>query len=169
MSNKKMRELRETENLFKDPKYCREAWRSVGNAILNNPCACLPLSYEKTGEISYSSMLEGYSYEKLTEDIRTLGDKNRKPTELEMILMCQIVKARYDTSAAIFVRDTLGAKPVDESKVDTTVNTFESLTDEELELLAKHRTEKQGAALSGASSDAPLEHPCKCGENKCDE
>ena len=55
-----------------------------------------------------------------------------------------MVKARFDTQAAIFVRDTLGAKPVDESKMDATLsaNQYEQLTDEELELLAAHRAKK---------------------------
>ena len=61
-----------------------------------------------------------------------------------MILACQMVKARFDTQAAIFVRDTLGAKPVDESKMDATLsaNQYEQLSDEELELLAAHRAQK---------------------------
>ena len=63
-----------------------------------------------------------------------------------MILQCQIVKARCDTSAATFVRDTLGAKPVDESKIDASVtNPYESLSDEELEALAKMRAAKEDA------------------------
>ena len=64
-----------------------------------------------------------------------------------MILQCQIVKARYDTAAATFVRDTLGAKPVDETKLDASVNNpYEQLSDEELELIAKVREEKLKAA-----------------------
>ena len=61
-------------------------------------------------------------------------------------MKCQMVKARTDTSAAVFIRDTLGAKPVDESKLDATVgNPYEHLSDEELELLAKVREEKSQA------------------------
>ena len=63
-----------------------------------------------------------------------------------MMLHCQIVKARYDTAAATFVRDTLGAKPVDESKIDAQVNNpYESLSDEELELIAAARAAKLNA------------------------
>ena len=60
-----------------------------------------------------------------------------------MIMMCQMLRARYDTSAATFVRDTLGAKPVDESKQELSMsNPFEQLSDEELKLIAKHREAK---------------------------
>ena len=88
--------------------------------------------------------MQAYTYQQLHSDLSAIGERageqGREPTELEMILACQAVRARYDTSAAVFIRDTLGAKPVDESKVEQSVNVFESLTDEELELLALHRT-----------------------------
>ena len=140
MSNKSRREQSEMMNLFADPKYCRNAWKSVGQAILQNPCTKPIPQVDKDGNDAFSYKLEQYSYKKLSDDIKRLGKEDREPTELEMILQCQIAKARFDTSAAVFVRDTLGAKPVDESKIDATVNNpYESLSDEELELLAKHR------------------------------
>lgn len=143
MSNKQEREQKEMQNLFCDPKFSRQAWKSVGAAILNNPAIKPCKSYDKDGNETLASMIEGYSYGKLKEDIYNLVKENREPTELEMILQCQIVKARFDTSAAAFVRDTVGAKPVDESKIDAQVNNpYESLSDEELELLAKAREEK---------------------------
>jgi hypothetical protein len=37
MSNKNIRERKELENLFADPKYAKHAWKSVGQAILLNP------------------------------------------------------------------------------------------------------------------------------------
>lgn len=144
MTNKDLRELKETQNVFSDPKYCREAWRSVGGAILRNPCNKPIPTFDKEGNKTYSSLLEEYSYSRLKDDLKQLNEENREPTEIEMIMMCQIVKARTDTSAAIFVRDTLGAKPVDESKVDqTTTNVYESLSDEEIDMLMEHRNKKK--------------------------
>ena len=76
--------------------------------------------------------------------IKNLAKEDRETTEIEMIMQCQMIKARTDTSAAIFVRDTLGAKPVDETKMDASVhNPYESLTDEELELIANARKQKE--------------------------
>ena len=144
MSNRSDRESKELENIFADPKYARQAFKSVGAAILRNPAAIPVKTYGKDGNETMESALQRYSYDKLSEDIKTLGEKDRtKPTELEMIMMGQIIKARYDTSAAVFVRDTLGARPVDESKVQqTTINQFETMTDDELEMLAKYREEQ---------------------------
>lgn len=143
MSNKKYRTQKEMENLFADPKFARKAWKAVGHAILQNPAVKPHTELDKNGFETFNSQIAKYSYETLSKDLMTLGAEAREPTELEMILQCQIAKARYDTAAAIFVRDTLGAKPIDESKVDANINNpFEDLTDEELEIIAKHRAEK---------------------------
>lgn len=144
MSNKRTREQKELENLFADPKYSRQAWKAIGQAILMSPATKPIPSQDKDGNDTFAYTLEKYSYEALKRDIDSLGTENREPTELEMILSCQAVKARYDTSAAVFIRDTLGAKPIDETKLDAQVNNpYESLTDEELEMLAAMRNKKQ--------------------------
>lgn len=143
MSNKNIRERKELENLFADPKYCKQAWKSVGQAILLQPAKQPEPFLDKDGNETFNSTLERYSYNQLAEDIKELAKENRAPTEIEMIMKCQMIKARTDTSAAVFIRDTLGAKPVDESKLDATVaNPYESLSDEELELIAKMREQK---------------------------
>ena len=144
MSNAFDRTSKEMQNLFSDPKFSKQAWKAVGNAIINNPARKPMATYDKEGNETIASQIERYSYVKLKEDIANLAKAEREPTELEMILHCQIVKARTDTSAAIFVRDTLGAKPVDESKINAQVsNPYETLTDEELEALAAMREKKE--------------------------
>lgn len=145
MSNKSEREFKEMMSVFTDPKTMRAAWRSVGAAILQNPATKPVIVYNKDGDETYGSQVENYTYQKLKQDIVALGQPQREPTELEMIMGCQIIRARTDTAAATFVRDTLGAKPVDESKVEQTVNAFEALSDEELELLAAHRAQIEAA------------------------
>ena len=142
--NKDLRELKETMNVFSDPKTQREAWRSLGVKLLNNPATKAPEQLDKDGNPTLASSIEQYTYRQLVKDIKRSEQPDREPTEIEMILACQMVKARFDTQAAIFVRDTLGAKPVDESKMDATLsaNQYEQLTDEELELLAAHRAQK---------------------------
>lgn len=143
MSNKNIRQRKEMENLFSDPKFSRQAWKAVGTAIAMQPAVKPIAAYDKDGNETVNSQIEQYSYNKLAKDIAELGKEDRQPTELEMILHCQMVKARTDTSAAVFIRDTLGAKPVDESKVDAQLsNPYEQLTDEELELLQTMREKK---------------------------
>lgn len=143
MSNKNIRERKEMENLFADPKFSRQAWKAVGTAIAMQPAVKPIATYDKDGNETLNSQIESYSYTKLQQDIQQLGKEDRQPTELEMILHCQMVKARTDTSAAVFIRDTLGAKPVDESKVDAQLsNPYEQLSDDELELLREVREKK---------------------------
>lgn len=134
VSNKSYRELLETKNVFADPAYCREAWKSVGTAILLSPAiGCIGDIDTREGSI------EAYTYRKLTEELKSLG---RKPTELEMIFHCQAARARFDTSAAVFVRDTVGAKPIDESRVQVSRSQYEEMSDDELEALLRYRNSK---------------------------
>ena len=155
MSNKQDRENKELQNCIKDPRYARQFWRSVGTAIANRPAVRTPTTLDKDGNETMQSIIENYSYNKLKQDIeRMTHDKNTEPTEIEMIMQCQMVRARYDTAAATFIRDTMGAKPVDESKVAATVsNPYEDLSDEELELLAKHREEQARPVPPGTDAE----------------
>lgn len=148
------RKEKEMISVFKDPKTARQAWRSVGQAILARPASVPVVKTDKDGNETADSLLESYTYNQLAKDVKNLGDpKHTQPTEIEMILACQIQKARTDTSAAVFVRDTLGAKPVDESKVDAQLsNPYEQLTDEELEMLQREREKK---ALEAAKAQLP--------------
>lgn len=156
MSNKNIRQRKEMENLFADPKFSRQAWKAIGQAIAMQPAVKPIASYDKEGNETVNSQIESYSYNKLAKDIAELGKETREPTELEMILHCQMVKARIDTSAAVFIRDTLGAKPVDETKLDAQLsNPYEQLSDEELEMLQAMREKK---ALEAAEVKQIEEH-----------
>lgn len=154
MSNIVERERKEMENLFKDPKFSRKAWQALGTAMLQRPAVVLPANYDRDGNETLDSIVERYGYNALAKDINALGS-GYIPTELEMILQCQMIHARHNTAAATFIRDTVGAKPVDESKSDVTVhNQYETLTDEELEMLAARRKAK-AAELVEPSAPEP--------------
>ncbi len=150
MSNISKREIKELQSLFADPRYVREAFKSVGIALLQNPATRSPEVYDKNGVLTGETIIAQYSYDQLAKDIKEIYKQDRAPTQLEMIMMCQMVRARYDTSAAVFVRDTLGAKPIDESKQQLVQNDYENLSDDELELLARYR-----ASQSSPSSAPP--------------
>lgn len=140
------------QNLFNDPRFSRKAWQAVGLAILQRPAQVLPPMYDKDGNETRESMVERYTYNQLASDVEAIGG-GYKPTDIEMILGCQAIHARHNTAAATFIRDTVGAKPIDESKMDTTVhNVYETLSDEELELLATRRKASASAGPSASSS-----------------
>ena len=150
VSNKTYRELLETRNVFADPAYCREAWKSVGTAILLSPAiGCI-------GDIdTRDGAIEAYTYDKLCRELKEIDGKGkgRQPTELEMIFHCQAARARFDTSAAVFVRDTVGAKPVDESKVTVGRSQYEEMSDDELEALLRYRQQRDGGKTYTVEAD----------------
>lgn len=157
MSNKTDREAKEAINLFTDKRFARQAWQSVGMAILRNPAGKPLVRTDKDGVELVSSERERYAYDQLSKDIKEILKEDRQPTELEMIMACQVRKAREDTAAAVFVRDTVGAKPVDESKLDAQVtNPFESLSDEELAIIMQHREEAKAIAARSAEQDITI-------------
>lgn len=161
MSNKEDRMLKETLSHFADPRYSRKAWNSVAWKILNSPAARPGTTLDKNGEETTESKIANYSYQQLTKDLAAIEGatgESREPTELDMILACQIQHARHSTAAAAFVRDTVGAKPVDEAKVQAEVtNTYEQLTDEELELLRQLREEKLATGRDAAQAELSAE------------
>lgn len=151
MDNKIVRERKEMQSLFSDPKFSRKAWQAVGLALLSSPAAKAPVEIGKDGNETYDSIVDGYCYDQLSKDIEAVGG-GYKPTELEMILRCQIQHARHNVNAATFIRDTVGAKPIDESKIEQhNVNVYETLSDEELEMLMAKRkaTELEGSSDAG--------------------
>ena len=156
MSNKEEREQKEMKNLFGDPKTARLAWRSVGAAILQSPCSQRIDVYDKDGTASLDTQVEQYGYASLKHDLSILskGGENREPTELEMIFRCQAIHARHNPASATFIRDTVGAKPVDESKSEVTnINPYDELTDDELEALAAYRSSKSASQSATPEQD----------------
>lgn len=154
LSNQKARQEKEMKNLFQDPKFARNAFRSVGGAVAMRPAAKPVVRYDKDGNETFESQIETYTYNQLYQDLQKIYGPGHEPTELEMIMACQAQMARINASNFVAFRDSIGAKPVDESKIDnTTVNEFSQMTDEELELLAKHRAEKEALVNSNNKGD----------------
>lgn len=154
MSNKNERELKEAKNLFADPKFARNAFRAIGSAIATRPAHRPVPRTDKEGNETFESLVERYTYENLAKDLKKItGIDDAAPTELEMIMHCQAQMARVNASNFVAWRDTVGAKPVDESKLDATINDFEQLSDEELELLAAHRHKQAVPEVLVANAD----------------
>lgn len=145
MQNKKARVRKEMQNLFSDPRFARKAWQAVGQAVLQRPAIPPRQFLDKDGNETYDSLVERYTYQQLAADVDAAGN-TYEPTVIEMIMACQARHAMHNTAAAVFIRDTSGGKPLDESKIDqTVVNTYEQLSDEELEALAAFRASREQA------------------------
>lgn len=71
------------------------------------------------------------------------GQPRRPPTKWDIMMRCQINIGMASAAHFVNVRDTIGLKPVDESKQEMVITTeYDSLTDEELKLLKEHREKK---------------------------
>lgn len=157
MQNKKTRVRKEMQNLFSDPRFARKAWQAVGQAVLQRPAIQPQAFLDKDGNETLDSLVERYTYQQLAADVDAAGN-SYEPTVIEMIMACQARHAMHNTAAAAFIRDTSGGKPLDESKIDqTVVNTYEQLSDEELEALAAFR-----ASRSTSTSPEPTAPETSC-------
>lgn len=165
MTNGDIRKKLEMINLFKTPKFAREAFRAIGSKIAQRPALKPNAIVDKDGNLTYNSAVETYTYKSLYNDIHALNDpEHTEPTELEMMIACQMIMARTNPSAFVAIRDSLGAKPVDESKVETTVNQYEQLTDDELEALAAYRAERDKTAAEQGQPQSPIVEEALCAD-----
>lgn len=153
ITNKMLRDQREFEVIFKDPKRARAAWsQNIVDRWARPALPPVPI-YDKNNVPAPEYLIEKAVYEQLCEELRAEG-LSRLPTEGEMMEGCQSYYARHNASSYIARRDSIGAKPIDETKQQIQVtNPLESLTDEELEVMQKAL---DGYHSAQALPDAPI-------------
>lgn len=134
---KALRERREFETLFKNPKHARAMWsEKVVERYCKSAIKPIPI-YDKDGNETPQFQLEQVIWANLKKELEDMGE-DRLPTEGEMIEACQSYYARHNAAAYVARRDSAGAKPIDETKQAVTVNNpLEGFTDEELEIMQK--------------------------------
>lgn len=137
LTNKQIREQREFETLFKNPKHARAMWsQSVINRYAK-PALEPILVTDKDGNLTQTSQIEVAVWKHLKAELEAMGI-DRLPTEGEMMEACQQYYARHNAAAYVARRDSMGAKPVDESKQSLSVNNpLEQYSDEELMVMQK--------------------------------
>jgi len=142
MDIKTEREIKEYHNLFCDPKYARKAWQQLIGQSLTSEAAALPMIVDKDGNETLNGMINSVALHKVQERLTKQG-LSRKPMEAEVMIECNIIKARFIDATFVNIRDTGGAKPVDESKLEHSIsNEYSGLTDEELAKLKEFRKEQ---------------------------
>lgn len=148
---KQLREQREFETLFKNPKHARSMWARNVFDRYSKPALEPIIVTDKDGNILPQSQVELSIWRQLKEELEREGS-NRLPSEGEMIEACQAYYSRHNAASYVARRDSMGAKPVDESKqVHTINNPLEAYSDEELlvmeKALAKHAESPVGTSL----------------------
>jgi hypothetical protein len=137
LTNKQIREQREFETLYKNPKHARQMWADKVVSRYAKP-AIEPIKVlDKDGNLLPSSQVEIAIWQHLLEELKSQG-LSRLPTEGEMMEACQQYYSRHNASSYIARRDSMGAKPIDETKQKISVaNPLEEYSDEELEVMQK--------------------------------
>ena len=149
-TTKQLRDQREFETLFKNPRHARGMW---SQSVIDRYCkpALRPLQIlDKDGNLTPTSQLEMAVWNHLVEEIRATGS-DRLPTEGEMMEACQQYYSRHNAASYVARRDSMGAKPIDETKQSVSVNNpLEGLSDEELLVMQRALEEYQAKQLEQA-------------------
>ena len=157
LTNKQIREQREFETLFKNPKHARTMWAQTVIDRYAKP-AIEPIAiYDKDGNLTPTSQIERAVWNHLKNELEAMG-QDRLPTEGEMMEACQQYYSRHNASSYVARRDSMGAKPIDETKQSVSVNNpLENLSDEELLVMQRaldaHR-EKQAKLTEGKKEES---------------
>lgn len=139
--DKKQREVLEYKSLYADERYAKKAFKQLIGVSLEDSASKLPETIDpKTGERSFQSALDEMAYNNVKARLQRLG-LDREPQQAEMIIECNILRARFNDSTFNVIMDRTAGKVKDELAIHE--NEFEHLTDEELELLAKFRDEQK--------------------------
>lgn len=137
LTNEQIRQQREFENLFKDPKRARGQWQKMVEDRYIAPALPPIVVLDAKGQPTPESQIEAAVYSHLLSELKAMG-KSRLPTEGEMMEACQQYYSRHNASSYVARRDSMGAKPVDETKQQVNVNNpLEGLSDEELAVMEK--------------------------------
>lgn len=132
LMRKAEREMREFDTIFRNPKNARSAWNQT---VYDRYCkpAFVPIPiYDKDGNLTQDYQLQKAIYDALLQELRDEG-LDRMPTDGEMMEACHAYTSRTNSTGYTARRDSMGAKPIDESKqIHTIENPLEGLSDEEL-------------------------------------
>lgn len=153
LTNKQLREQREFETLFKNPKHARSMWAQNVIDRYAKP-ALRPVSItDKDGNLTPASQIELAVWNHLKAELEAAG-QDRLPTEGEMMEACQQYYSRHNASSYVARRDSMGAKPIDETKQNVSVNNpLEDLSDEELFVMQRALEEHRQKLLEAEKGD----------------
>jgi hypothetical protein len=134
------RELSEYKSLYTDKRYAEKAFKSIINDSLQASAGPLPIMYDKNGNELPQSTLDRQAYQNVKQRLLAQG-LEREPQQAEMMIENAILRSRFDNSTFNTMLERTMGKVKDEIVVSA--NEYETMTDEELELLAKHREEQE--------------------------
>lgn len=148
--NKEDREALEFKSLFGDQRYAKKAWRQLIAESLSGEAAMLPPQVDKNGNQTLETDIDIMAYNNVKARLEAEG-KTRKPMQAEVLIECNIIRARFNDAPFNTLLDRTAGKVKEE--ISLTDNPYEDLTDEELEALKAMRDAKK--AEIGNSDEDP--------------
>ena len=141
------REEREYKSLFNDERYAKKAWREIIGKSLESPAKSLSSVIDiKTGEETLQSKIDQMAYANVKSRLLAEG-KDREPMQAELIVECNIIKARFTDSTFNIILDRTAGKVKEEVSVSS--SPFEDLSDDELQALLAYRKSKEKEKSNG--------------------
>lgn len=148
---KKEREEREYASLFQDQRYAKKAWRQVIAESLSANGKPLPEIIDpKTEAPTLQSEIDRMAYDNVVARLRAEG-KDREPMQAELIVECNVIRARFADQPFNTLLDRTAGKVKEE--VAITDNPYDDLTDDELEALLAYRQSRDAAKAADAQTD----------------
>lgn len=161
ITTKMIREQREFETMYKNPQHARAMWSQAVAERYAAPAIAPIAVYDKDGNLTKESQIEIAVWNHLVQELKNKG-LDRFPSEGEVMEACQQYYARHNTSTYVAKRDSVGAKPIDETKQTVSMNNpLEGLTDEELLCMQKALDEfhhKQEVEQNESTKNEKLEN-----------
>lgn len=146
LPNKSKREQKEFETLFKNPKHARSMWAKTVYERYSKPAIKPVPICDKDGNLLPQSQVEIHIWNELNRELKEAGS-DRLPSSGEMMEACQDYYSRHNAASYTARRDSMGAKPIDESKQQHEINNpLEQYTDEQL-IIIQEALEKYNQKL----------------------
>lgn len=151
---KKQREELEYKSLFEDERYAKKAWKEFIGKALQSSAAPLPTFIDKNGNVAPQSELDLMAYNNVKKRLQAQG-LSREPMQAEMMVENAVLRSRFDTNTLNMLLERTAGKVKEELAVNT--NQYESLSDEELQMLAAYREQKELEQERHVRIEAPHE------------
>jgi hypothetical protein len=136
---KQKREEKEYHSLFTDERYAKRAWKQFIDKSLKSNAVMLPDFVDAHGNTTPQSEIYRAAYTSVQRRLFEEG-LDREPMKAEVLIEASVIRAAFDTSTLNVILDRTAGKVKEEISIG--VGQYEELTDEELRLLATHRSKQ---------------------------
>jgi hypothetical protein len=136
---KNEREEKEYKSLFTDERYAKKAWKQFISKSLQSDAVILPSFVDGHGNTTPQSEIYDAAYKSVKRRLVAEG-LSREPMKAEILIEASVIRAAFDTSTLNVILDRTAGKVKEEISIG--VGQYEELTDEELHLLATHRSKQ---------------------------